>query len=197
MGQAGNDLGGGEDPSAPPDEGSLRQGVAAGPQTMQAAPDESPHPTSVIGEHLQLEMQYKGMQKAAKLMDALKGGLLDLLKLSDTITPEDVTASAKKIVAAGVPATNIAAIMAQMPFQSSEALAAWVKTNAQQVIQEDSLLHAHMDKARHMLGVSGMKVMAAGHLRGTEEAEPEVPEAEAPPEAPQPSPVSPPAPIPA
>lgn len=83
-----------------------------------------------------------------------------LLQLNDTVTMGDVVKSSGAIVAAGVPAVQVASSLAEVP-QQPEMLQQWVKQKAGEAAQQEQQLKQALAKASWNLGLAAYKSILA------------------------------------
>lgn len=118
----------------------------------EAAPQNSastPRPPS-------LGTAYGKLQEARGKMDVIQNALAKLMSMGDMVKQEDVIKAAGKIVAAGVDAKGIAAMLADMP-DKGELLAPWIAQHKEQIDQKEQQLDEVTHSVRHQLGVQSMQ----------------------------------------
>jgi len=110
-----------------------------------------------------LKAQLDQGMKAQGVLDHLRTELDQLMDMGDMVRPEQVVEAAGRLVGHGLGATQLAAIMSDMPAVGGEGLAGWIRmhnvtvTNAeQQLMQENNLV-------RHQLGMAGMHMLIQQH----------------------------------
>ena len=139
---------------------------AGGPPTPPGGggvdPGEGPPSMERAGRMLKAQLD-QGM-KAQGVLDHLRTELDQLMDMGDMVRPEQVVEAAGRLVGHGIGATQLAAIMSDMPAVGGEGLASWIRmhnvtvTNAeQQLMQENNLV-------RHQLGMAGMHMLVQQHV---------------------------------
>lgn len=78
----------------------------------------------------------------------------------------DVIAAAGRVVARGVPAREMAGVLADMPTQAGQGLAAWLQQMDAAVTREEMLIDQTGQIAAYRMGLSAQRVIAAEHLMG-------------------------------
>jgi predicted component of type VI protein secretion system len=89
---------------------------------------------------------------------AVRGVMDQLTQMGDMVTPEDVVKGAGRIVAAGMSASAVAGLLADMPEQP-QALQAWVAQQDQGVRQREAQLQQVKASVGHELGVKSLKLL--------------------------------------
>ena len=111
-------------------------------------------------QHAQSRAQLDKLEELASTARATREQFSHLMNLGDLVTPDDVVASASKIVAAGGEPMNIAGVLADMPPQS-EALKAWIAGQAQQFAQKEAQFTSVLSQVRHATGLAALRLLAA------------------------------------
>jgi len=99
---------------------------------------------------------YGKLQEARGKMDVIQNALAKLMSMGDMVKPEDVIKAAGRIVAAGVDAKGIAAMLADMP-DKGELLAPWIAQHKEQIDQKEQQLDEVTHSVRHQLGVQSLQ----------------------------------------
>lgn len=105
--------------------------------------------------------------KAVQHLTQRYQGLQELYKLGDGVTAEDVIQEAAKLVSSGSSPTEMAAALADMP-QGGQALAGWVQQKLATTVQSMQKVQSAHAIARHEMGVSGLRLLAAHAGAGPE-----------------------------
>lgn len=116
----------------------------------------------LTGAHDSAQALFQHTSMLTKRMEGVGQELDKLVKLGDTVTPEDVIEGVGTLVAKGSDPMQMAGVLADMP-AGGAALSAWVKQHAQQqamVTQQFAQQHA---LAQHELGVSALRSLAGHH----------------------------------
>lgn len=87
-----------------------------------------------------------------------------LVKMRDTVTEEDVIGAVGKIVAAGGKPMEMASMLADAPFHSSEALQAWIAKKDVAVRQMEQQMQIAEATTRHELANAGLHMMSAQYF---------------------------------
>lgn len=98
------------------------------------------------------EAKFGQVQEAQARVAATRRAWDQLLALQDTLTTEDVVDACAEIVAAGVPAVDVAGMLADMPTQP-QPLQAWVAENAEGIAEMEQQVGEAMKAAQFELGV--------------------------------------------
>lgn len=133
---------------------------AAGAPAAPPAPARSKMLTPFDEVEEQAYSRFKQLQDLDKQMRAMLEATTELVKMGDTVTQDAVVKASGGIVAAGVPAVDVASTLAEMP-ENSEALQAWVGQKAQQALQQSQILQQEMGKAAYQLGLASFKSILA------------------------------------
>lgn len=127
---------------------------------------EAADPMTPLHQGLDVALaQHQKFKESRTLLDNIREGLDRLTKLGDLVTPEDVIGEAGKMVGHGVPAATMAEILAEMPDQGGQGLAAWIKLHDLNVTMTEQGLDQQMAVHQHRLGVQALKAMAGEHIR--------------------------------
>ncbi len=154
-------------------------------QSQSPAMDSPPPGPSPMEQHFssgldKAQQQYTKMKGAVKLLGNVRKEMDKLVGLADTVTQDDVVEASAKIVAAGVGATAMAGLLAQMP-DSGEALQAWVAQFDQGVAQREAQAQRALDLTRHHLGMVAFRgIMAHSAEAGEQQGEASAPESSPP-----------------
>src|SRR5215469_12402864 len=74
---------------------------------------------------------------ARNMLDHIRTELDRLTNLADTVTPQDVIGAAGRLVGHGIPAKEMATLLADMPTNAGQGLAAWVQMHDQNARQQE------------------------------------------------------------
>lgn len=107
--------------------------------------------------------QFGKLAEARTILDRARVELTNLAKLGDMVTPEDVIKGAGKLVGAGMSPMALAKLMSDMPDQGPQ-LQAWLQTHATQLAAREAQLEPVLSHARHQLGVTALRALAAHSL---------------------------------
>jgi hypothetical protein len=107
----------------------------------------------------QLQAKYSKLMTARDTLDAVQEQMDGLVEKYDTVSPEDVVTSAGKLVAVGLPAEEMAGLLADMP-DNAQALQDWVGQHAKDVVERSAQVDAMLLETRHQMGVVGLKQLA-------------------------------------
>ncbi len=142
-------------PSASPSD------AAANPLEMKP----KPRPVSGMMKHFNSRedtaaAQFKTIKESKSQIDSVMTEFQKLTELQDTVTSKDVVKGCAGIVAAGVPAIQMASILADMPEQGQE-LQAWVKKEFDLAVQADQKVVQTMEYLRHQMISAGFQTLIA------------------------------------
>lgn len=121
-----------------------------------AVPDYSSEPLTA------LHAQYAKMRQAEKMMDSVKNGLVELAKLGDTVTTEDLIRESGKLVAEGLDPKQMAGMLADAP-EKGDLLSEWVDQHLQQSIMMGSQVEFAIRGVRQEIGVRAMHGLMMQH----------------------------------
>jgi len=129
--------------------------------------------TAFHAEHNYNKAVYRKLQQAKATFDHIRVEMDKLVEMGDTVSPEDVVAAAGRVVGHGVPAGDMASLLAQMPTMAGQGLAAWLAQQDQAVRAQEMHIDQVREIAQHRMGVSAFRTLAADHLmrRGQERTE--------------------------
>lgn len=108
----------------------------------------------------QAAARFDKMKEAKQQIDAVLDAFGHLTDLQDTVQVRDVVKACAGIVAAGVPAVQMATILADMPEQPGQ-LQAWVKDEFDKAQQAEKTIDHGLQVTRH-----GLLTSALEHLIG-------------------------------
>lgn len=111
--------------------------------------------SEVEAQHQYAKAVFDQVSKARNMLDHMRREMDQLTQKGDTVAPDDVIAAAGRVVGHGVNAKDMAAILADMPAQGGQGLAAWLAAHDVSIRQQED--HANM-----VLGVVGNRMAAAG-----------------------------------
>ena len=119
------------------------------------------HGQLLASAHQNALAMYGKTSEAMGRFAKIQQGLGKLATLGDSITPEDVIKEAGVLVGHGESPQQLAALMADMPTSSGEALAGWVAQHLQMVQQNVAKMQQVHAGAQHEMGVSALHALAA------------------------------------
>ena len=116
---------------------------------------------ALAAHHGSAKAKFDKLSEASALSGKVTKELADLVSLGDTVTQDDVVASAGKLVADGLNPLEVASLLADMP-PGGEALQAWVASHAQAAAAQAQTLDVHHKIARHDMGMAALRELT-GH----------------------------------
>lgn len=137
--------------------GALGMGQAQGGSGGEGGGDAAPDP-GPMGQ--QLQAHFGKTSEALKAVDNVRTGLGKLATMGSAVTPEDVIKEAGVLVGKGADPMSLAGLMADMPTNGGDALAAWVAMHAQQAQQNEQQLKQVHTVVRHSMGVHAIHQLA-------------------------------------
>lgn len=153
-----NPLGGG----GPPPMGPAPYQTDAGPIARGSNPLEDAH-----AYH---KAVHQKISNADRLIKRMREEIDKLVLMGDVVSPEDVVAAAGRVVGHGVPAKEMASLLASMPTQAGQGLAQWVQLQHGQLQQQEAVVAQAKEVALHRMGVSGVRALAASDLQNAARA---------------------------
>jgi hypothetical protein len=156
-----------------------QNGVNGGQPSGQARGDQIAVPgvgnidrgdTAFHAEHNYNKAVYRKLQQAKATFDHIRVEMDKLVEMGDTVSPEDVVAAAGRVVGHGVPAGDMASLLAQMPTMAGQGLAAWLAQQDQAVRAQELHVEQVSRIAQGRLAASAFRGLAAEHVmqRGRE-----------------------------
>ena len=124
--------------------------------------DRGSHPLEAISNYHRA--LYTKITNADRMLSRIREEMDKLTTMGDTVSPEDVIAAAGRVVGHGVPAREMATLLAGMPVQAGQGLASWVQQQNQMVQQQEAEVSRVRELALHQMGVSAVRAMAAGDM---------------------------------
>jgi len=124
--------------------------------------DRGSHPLEAISNYH--KAVYTKITNADRMLSRIREEMDKLTNMGDTISPEDVVAAAGRVVGHGVPAREMATLLAGMPVQAGQGLAAWIQEQNALVQQQEAEVARVREIALHKMGVSAVRSMAAGDV---------------------------------
>ena len=124
--------------------------------------DRGNHPLEGIANYQ--KAVYQKITSADRMLTRIREEMDKLTNMGDTISPEDVVAAAGRVVAHGVPAREMATLLAGMPTQAGQGLASWIAQQNVAVQQQEAEVARVREIALHKMGVSAVRAMAAGDV---------------------------------
>lgn len=138
--------------------------VAPSPSDQEAnppGPPQAPAPGPQIGSAQDAAAAKFNMLKEAQTqVSATDHAIQSLLLLGDTVSSKDVVKAASGMVAAGIPAVEVATILSDMP-ESTEAIQSWLSEMDQGVKDKQAQVEQAMKGARYKLGLAAMRSIIA------------------------------------
>ena len=122
--------------------------------------------------HDRLRAAYEKLSELDGQYRRVRGEMDGLVKLGDMVDPDDVVKAAGRLVGHGLGAESIAEIMATMPPNGGQPLAAWVQQQDQRFGVMEQQLAGMKDGIQHQLLVAGVRVLAAEHIIGPQGPQP-------------------------
>ena len=128
----------------------------------QAQPPAAPNPmlTAMASAHGQARARFGQTREATGNAQLVRSALDSLLERGDTVRPEDVIDEAGRVVAGGIDPMQMATLLADMP-EGGPALQGWLQAHEQQFAQQQAQLAQAHEAARHQLGTSAIRMLAA------------------------------------
>lgn len=180
----------GNNPLMPPGGGQqqprlqIPDAVSGGAQTMGAPGDTAPDNMSppmgggrgqvseVQAQHQYAKAMFDQVSKARNMLDHMRREMDQLTSKGDTVDPQDVIAAAGRVVGHGVNAKDMAAILAEMPAQGGQGLAAWLAAHDVSIRQQEDHANMVLSVIGNRMAASAMRVLAEQHMqqRGREAA---------------------------
>jgi len=111
-------------------------------------------------QHDLISSQYNSINTTLASVDRLKTRLANLSKLGDMVTTEDVIKEASGAIAHGIPAGQIAGLLAEMP-ESGPQIAGWLQEKTVVLQQTEAGLLQAQEQMREHLGHAGMQMLMA------------------------------------
>lgn len=143
------------------------QGQSPNPLTQPTAQAAPPLHVAMGAQHEQAAAQFSKMNEVKSQLDATTGALARLAKMGNAVTAEDVIKTAGDLVATGhAEPLKMAGLLADMPQGGGQALAAWVGQHVQQMGAIETQFNQAHAVARHEMGLSAIRSMAAHAVAG-------------------------------
>lgn len=135
------------------------------PQTP-AAPGAGPPPLSdgLSAQHDFIASQFSKTSKSMDMLGNVRKQLDELTRMGDSVQPEDVIESAGELVGAGMSPSALAQMLADMPPEGGQALAAWVQQHDQGIRQREAQAAQQHQLVGHHLAVSALHNIAGHEL---------------------------------
>lgn len=131
---------------------------------IQAGGEASGGPQAILDSvHDQAKAHFDAASQAIGRMDRVRAELGELARKGTAITPEDVIHGAGKLVAGGEDPMQLAGLMADMPVNGGDALAAWIAEHYQATAQKEAQLRQGYEASRHSAGVAALHSLM-GHV---------------------------------
>lgn len=106
------------------------------------------------------EARFDKMKEADSQIKAVIQAFGGMMNLADTVTTKDVVGACADIVAAGIPAVQMATILANMPEQPQQ-LQAWIKHEFEQAQTADQKIQQGLAITRHQMISAGLNSLIA------------------------------------
>lgn len=106
------------------------------------------------------------LKQSAGQVQAMRTAVDSLLAQGDTVTTKDVVKAASGIVAAGIPAVDIATMLSEMPDKDGAQLQAWVQERAEGVAAMEQQLGQAIGLARVGLLKASLENLVAHSAEG-------------------------------
>lgn len=117
-----------------------------------------------IGQaHSTAASQVKKLEEDRAMLDHLRTEFTSLLAMGDNVTPEDVIKAAGALVGKGGDPMALASKLADMP-QGGQAIAAWVKQNADSLTASERQVEQQLAVSRHGAGAAALHLLAMHHI---------------------------------
>lgn len=113
--------------------------------------------------------KYEKMKEARTQITAVIKNMGELTKLLDTVTTQDVVKASANMVAAGIPAIEMAKILADMPEQGAQ-LQSWVKHEYDLAVQGAQQVDFALKWSRHEMISAGLRSIIAHSAEAREQA---------------------------
>jgi hypothetical protein len=133
------------------------------------------HPELMQGlaqEHSQNWALFQKLQQALSVMTKVRKTLDGLLKLGDNVDSDDIAKAGGQLVAHGLPADTVAALMTDMPKAGGAGLAGWLQEHDLELRKQEAQFAQGVEKVRQATAVSGMHLLMA-HQHQQEAAGPQ------------------------
>jgi len=127
---------------------------------QRGGPDE-------LGLRKQTDVQKAIYQKtvhARSMLDHIRTELDKLTNMADSVSPEDVIGAAGRLVGHGIPAKEMATLLADMPTNAGQGLAAWVGMHDQNARQQEAEVDRITHMARYQMGLAAFRELAGNHI---------------------------------
>lgn len=117
--------------------------------------------SAITRAHDHAQALYSQTAKASASLATIRSGLATLAGKGDLVSGEDVVNEAGKMVASGTHSPmEMATLLSDMP-QGGPALASWVQGHLAKLAQNEQTVAPLHSVARHELGASGLRALAA------------------------------------
>lgn len=151
--------GGGSPLPSPPPAGP--DTAAPGPRNGDKADTSGPF-GGVHANLNRISAAYDTGKRAQQILDHVREELDGLMDMGDIVRPEDVVASAGRLVGKGLGAQQLAELLSSMPTVGGEGLASWVRMHDMTIRQAESNLERENSVVRSRMGVAAFKSLVAG-----------------------------------
>lgn len=159
------------DPTPAPTSGGPNSLVpgGGGPDNMSPVPGGSGNRNDPVeqlkAQEAYAKSLYQTVTKSRNMLDHLRREMDSLTQMGDTVTPEDVISAAGRVVGHGVPAKELATILADMPPMGGQGLAAWLTAHDASITQQEQHVAQMQALTQHQMGQASLKVLAGLHMQ--------------------------------
>lgn len=130
----------------------------------RAPPRGGPDELGLKRQHDFARAMYDKLKESRGMLDHIRIELDKLTSLGDAVTHSDVMGAAGRLVGHGVPAKEMATLLADMPLGAGQGLAAWLQMHDMGATQQEALVDRLVGTARHRMGVAALKELAGEHV---------------------------------
>lgn len=132
--------------------------------------------TKELGE---TQAQFGKIKDASHSMELVKSTLDGLVGMGSAVSEDDVIEAAAHLVAEGLGAQQVTAMLSDMPpGGGGDALAGWLQEKDQQLQERSQMLSQLHESTRHRLGVEGLRTLMAHAVHGQGPVTPVTPQSE-------------------
>lgn len=129
---------------------------------LATSPDQLIH-----AHHSMVRAQYGKLKEADGLLKKVREEMDNLVDLGDSVDTQDVIKASGKLVGHGIAAPQMAEILSSMPAGGGQPLAEWLVKQDQIVRSREAQMHQVKSVMQSHLAASGLRVLAAEHLKAT------------------------------
>lgn len=120
--------------------------------------------TELQAQHQYAKALFDQVSKARNMLDHMRREMDQLTMKGDTVDPQEVIAAAGRVVGHGVNAHDMAAILADMPTQGGQGLAAWLAAHDVSIRQQENQANTLLRLTGNRMAAAGMRVLAEQHI---------------------------------